>query len=436
MSRQVGYHWHLRRLMADRGMFATTDLVPLLAERGVSLSREQVYRLVARIPERLNLTTLAALCDILDCSPDELLEPYAGGPATAPGASTGSTPPARPGAHESPRHHRSRPSVRPHAKRSVAGEQRRAQVLAAVLATDPALSPAPVEAALAVVASHPAALRSLAAALVADPAALRIGAPPVVGALLTALRAEGITTLPAPRCALCSREGLALTRSATHGGVCARCRARELAEACARCGIVKPVAGRDPDRRPVCARCADRPRRECGRCGRTRRIARRAHDDEPDICDACFRSPEALCSSCGRMRPCSFAGSDRPVCASCAPRRTAVCAHCGQDRPPSANWAEGPVCEPCYTAALRHRGTCRGCHAERRLVHPPGPQAHTCADCAGLPTSHACTDCGREDKLYERGRCEGCALARRSGELLRAGREQIPAELLAVPTRS
>ena len=71
MTRQVGYHWHLRRLMAERGMFATTDLVPLLAERGVSLSREQVYRLVVRVPERLNLTALAALCDILDCSPAE-----------------------------------------------------------------------------------------------------------------------------------------------------------------------------------------------------------------------------------------------------------------------------------------------------------------------------------------------------------------------------
>ena len=95
-KRQVSYHWHLRRLMADRGMFATTDLVPLLAERGVSLSREQVYRLVVRVPQRLNLTTLAALCDILDCSPAELVEPYAGGPATAKPASAGSPAPVRP----------------------------------------------------------------------------------------------------------------------------------------------------------------------------------------------------------------------------------------------------------------------------------------------------------------------------------------------------
>jgi DNA-binding Xre family transcriptional regulator len=62
--------------MAAAGMFATTDLVPLLGERGVVLSREQVYRLVARVPERLSLTTLAALCDILSCTPADLIEPY------------------------------------------------------------------------------------------------------------------------------------------------------------------------------------------------------------------------------------------------------------------------------------------------------------------------------------------------------------------------
>lgn len=62
-------------MMAARGMFATSDLVPLLASRGVKLSREQVYRLVAGIPERLSLVTLAALCDILEVSPGELIEP-------------------------------------------------------------------------------------------------------------------------------------------------------------------------------------------------------------------------------------------------------------------------------------------------------------------------------------------------------------------------
>lgn len=75
MSRAVSYRWHLRLRMAERGMFATTELGPLLAERGVVLSREQVYRLAAGTPERLSLPTLAALCDILDCTPSELIEP-------------------------------------------------------------------------------------------------------------------------------------------------------------------------------------------------------------------------------------------------------------------------------------------------------------------------------------------------------------------------
>jgi DNA-binding Xre family transcriptional regulator len=55
-------------------MFATTEMGPLLAERGVVLSREQVYRLVVGTPERLNLRTLAALCDILAVTPTDLLE--------------------------------------------------------------------------------------------------------------------------------------------------------------------------------------------------------------------------------------------------------------------------------------------------------------------------------------------------------------------------
>ena len=75
MARKVGYHWHLRRLMAEREIYATTGLQPLLAERGVTLSKEQVWRLVTGTPERLSLATLAALCDILGCQPGDIIEP-------------------------------------------------------------------------------------------------------------------------------------------------------------------------------------------------------------------------------------------------------------------------------------------------------------------------------------------------------------------------
>ncbi len=74
MKRKMAIRWHLRRLMAERDMFATSDLWPLLAERGVTLSREQVYRLVTQTPERLNTHTLAAICDALEVGVADLIE--------------------------------------------------------------------------------------------------------------------------------------------------------------------------------------------------------------------------------------------------------------------------------------------------------------------------------------------------------------------------
>ncbi len=71
----MGYQWQLRQLMAERQMFQTSDLVPLLTERGITLSREQVYRLVTQPPQRMSMDTLVALCDILQCTPNDLIKP-------------------------------------------------------------------------------------------------------------------------------------------------------------------------------------------------------------------------------------------------------------------------------------------------------------------------------------------------------------------------
>jgi len=85
--------WHLRRVMADHDMYATADLIPHLAERGVHLSRQQVHRLVTQSPQRLSMDVLAALCDILAVTPNDLIEvevvnaqrrKSAGQPGTAP----------------------------------------------------------------------------------------------------------------------------------------------------------------------------------------------------------------------------------------------------------------------------------------------------------------------------------------------------------------
>lgn len=77
MARKLDYRWNLRQVMASRDMFATTDLIVPLAERGIRLSSSQVYRLVVERPERLSLKVLMALLDILDCSMEELIEPVA-----------------------------------------------------------------------------------------------------------------------------------------------------------------------------------------------------------------------------------------------------------------------------------------------------------------------------------------------------------------------
>ncbi|OHT78144.1 XRE family transcriptional regulator [Mycobacteroides chelonae] len=77
--RKLDYRWHLRELMALQGMFSTTDLRPMLAERGVILSASQTYRLVTEKPERLSLKTLVALLDILGCHMEDLIEPFAAG---------------------------------------------------------------------------------------------------------------------------------------------------------------------------------------------------------------------------------------------------------------------------------------------------------------------------------------------------------------------
>src|SRR5450755_2089404 len=96
MTARLDYRWHLRKIMADRGMFSTTDLIGPLAEREITLSSSQVYRLVTERPERLSLRILMALLDILDCTMDDLIEPVAAAGPARPGG-PGRPRPAGPG---------------------------------------------------------------------------------------------------------------------------------------------------------------------------------------------------------------------------------------------------------------------------------------------------------------------------------------------------
>ena len=73
MKREIDYRWRLAELMAAHGMHNSTDLGPLLKERGIELSASQVYRLVTQRPERVSLMMVAALCDIFSCGPEDLV---------------------------------------------------------------------------------------------------------------------------------------------------------------------------------------------------------------------------------------------------------------------------------------------------------------------------------------------------------------------------
>jgi DNA-binding Xre family transcriptional regulator len=73
VTRTSRYQWRLREVMATKAMFNASDLVGPLAEHGINLSSVQVWRLVTQTPERLSLPVLAALCDILDVTPAQLI---------------------------------------------------------------------------------------------------------------------------------------------------------------------------------------------------------------------------------------------------------------------------------------------------------------------------------------------------------------------------
>ncbi|PZQ91661.1 MAG: XRE family transcriptional regulator [Leifsonia xyli] len=82
MKRTISYEWHLAELMARNAMHNSTDLLPHLEQRGITLSSAQAWRLVTQRPERISIQMLSALCDIFRCSPADLITVIAADEAT------------------------------------------------------------------------------------------------------------------------------------------------------------------------------------------------------------------------------------------------------------------------------------------------------------------------------------------------------------------
>lgn len=67
--------WKLRMAAAQREVWTGAQLRRLLAERaGLELSSASVSVLLTKTPSQVKLSTLAALCTALECTPNDLLD--------------------------------------------------------------------------------------------------------------------------------------------------------------------------------------------------------------------------------------------------------------------------------------------------------------------------------------------------------------------------
>ena len=67
--------WKLRMAAAQREVWTGAQLRRLLAERaGLHLSSASVSALLTKEPSQVKLSTLAALCTALDCTPNDLID--------------------------------------------------------------------------------------------------------------------------------------------------------------------------------------------------------------------------------------------------------------------------------------------------------------------------------------------------------------------------
>ena len=371
MTPRLDYRWHLRKVMAERGMFATTDIIPLLADRGITLSSSQVYRLVVERPERLSLKILMALLDILDCTMDDLIEPV-------PAASASRRPrkAAAGGARGCRRHRRPAPQAGPdHWRAAVTSSPGEAAgpVLAVMAKLEPALSPEVILGALREAAARPDGQRRIAAAVVDQPELLTgqgaRAAFPGVLRFISALARAGAAAVVEPHCPRCGRqrqlgvpvEGLRL---------CGGCLSKARALPCGRCGKLRSTARRNDNGQPICQNCWRRDPRSwkpCVTCGNRRRVA--ALTEAGPVCQSCRPGPALSCTICGS------AGSGRigisratgtPVCERCR-KRWITCSRCGTGAPLKGGTLREPLCAHCLNPDPAFWKRCAACQETWQL---------------------------------------------------------------------
>ncbi len=69
----MSFQWKLKEKMASKGIWRCTDFTKLLNQYGINISVSMVTRIVEKAPERINTQVLDAICDLLECTPGEIL---------------------------------------------------------------------------------------------------------------------------------------------------------------------------------------------------------------------------------------------------------------------------------------------------------------------------------------------------------------------------
>jgi DNA-binding Xre family transcriptional regulator len=71
----MNLRWRLRMAAAEREVWTGAQLRRLLAEKaGLEMSAPSVSALLTKEPSQVKLSTLAALCTALECTPNDLIE--------------------------------------------------------------------------------------------------------------------------------------------------------------------------------------------------------------------------------------------------------------------------------------------------------------------------------------------------------------------------
>ncbi|MFI1293671.1 hypothetical protein ACH4VM_35435 [Streptomyces sp. NPDC020792] len=110
------------------------------------------------------------------------------------------------------------------------------------------------------------------------------------------------------------------------------------------------------------------------------------------------------------------------------------CARCGRRVSKSAEWSDGPICRTCYERAMRVRGRCPGCRADRLLPGRDTAGTPICRDCADITRDFFCDRCGLEGLLLGGRLCERCTLSDRLIRLLDDGTGRVAPSLQPLVT--